>query len=360
MLPAAVDRFQPALVIMQSVTSLQARLQREDAPSAPTGPAAAPAKDMKAVNDYYFGGHLTVTEAMTKLFERVVGYLNDKLALGRDGAATDVAAGDAWRDRALRDDIEINGKDDFSLPRPGEEGFSFQRVARMIQSVFNVDVLSQDRELTKLLEDMIGFRLDGMTVGDLLEAMIDPGGDASRKVKDVLNEGLAGQTGSKVSRRMERAASGPKSVEEAVAEALRPSIGEVDRESIAEDLQAIGNAKAHEKLEQAAKLPEDIAEALEEASPTDRQQGRANVRIASAVLQVLGSLGEAATVDEIEGEIRDQTDVAAKVSLEATEAAAHVGDERPVVTTLVKAYLETLEHGEDQREPLEERFSLVL
>lgn len=360
MLPAAVDRFQPALVIMQSVTSLQARLQREDAPSAPTGPAAAPAKDMKAVNDYYFGGHLTVTEAMTKLFERVVGYLNDKLTLGRDGAAEGIAAGDAWRDQALRDDIEINGKDDFSLPKPGEEGFSFQRVARMIQSVFNVDVLSQDRELTKLLEDMIGFRLDGMTVGDLLEAMIDPGGDASRKVKDVLNDGLAGQTGSKVSRRMERAASGPKSVEEAVAEALRPSIGEVDRETIAEDLQAIGNARAHEKLEQAAKLPEDIAEALEEASPADRQQGRAKVRIASAVLQVLGGLGEAATADEIEGESRDQTDAAAKVSLEATEAAApDVGDERPVVTTLVKAYLETLEH-EAEEDAFEERYSLVL
>ncbi|MGO4830777.1 hypothetical protein AB4144_00515, partial [Rhizobiaceae sp. 2RAB30] len=222
-------------------------------------------------------------------------------------------------------------------------------------------VLSQDRELTKLLEDMIGFRLDSMTVGDLLEAMVDPGGDAARKVKDVMNEGLAGQTGSKVSRRMERAASGPKSVEEAVAEALRPSVDEVDRETIAEDLQAIGNARAHEKLEQAAKLPEDIAEALEEASPTDRQQGRANVRIASAVLQVLGSLGEAATADGTEGESRDQTDAATTATLETmATAASDAEDERPVVTTLVKAYLETLEHEAEARETFEERFSLVL
>lgn len=357
MLPAAVDRFQPALAIMQSITSLQTRLLREDAPARP---AATPVKDMKAVNDYYFGGHLTVTEAMTKLFERVVGYLNDKLTLGRDGVAADVAAGDEWRDKALRDDIEINGEDDFSLPRPGENGFSFQRVARMIQSAFNVDFLSQDRELTKLLEDMIGFRLDGMDIADLLEAMVDPGGEAAGKVKNVLNEGLAGQTGSKVSRRMERAASGPQSVKQAVAEALRPSIGEVHEETIAEDLEAIGNARAQEKLEQAAKLPDDIAEALDEASPAGRPKGRGNVRIAAAVLQVLGSLGETAAADEAEG--GEQTDNAAMVAVETTLATTGLdaGDERPVVTTLVKAYLETLEHEQDDREEQEKRFSLVL
>lgn len=353
MLPAAIDRFQPALAIMQSVTSLQARFLRQDAPA---GLTAAPAKDMKAVNDYYFGGHLTVTEAMTKLVERVVFHLNDKLALGRDGAAADVATGDAWRDKALRVEIEINGKDDFSLPKPGDDGFSFQRVARMIQSAFNVDFLSRDRELTKLLEDMIGFRFDGIDAADLLEAMIDPGGEAARKVEGVLSKGLAGQTGSKVSQRMERAASGPPSVEEAVAEALRPSIGEVDRETVAEDLQAIGNARAHEQLEQAAKLPDDIAEAIEEASPADRPQGRGNVRIAAAVLQIIGSLGETAAADDTEGESHGRTDVATTAGVETTLATAGL-DAGPVVTTLVKAYLETLEH---ERETFEERFSLVL
>ncbi|BCH34348.1 hypothetical protein MesoLjLc_62780 [Mesorhizobium sp. L-8-10] len=358
MLPATVDRLQPALAIMQSVTSLQARLLHEDAPNTAAGPAATPARDIKAVNDYYFGGHLTVTEAMTKLFEHVVGYLNDKLALGRDGAAMDAAAGDAWRDKALRDDIEINGKDDFSLPKPGENGFSFQRVSRMIQSAFNVDFLSQDRELKKLLEDMIGFRLDGMTVADLLEAMVDPGSEAAEKVKDVLNEGLAGQTGSKVSQRMERAASGPQSVEQAVAAALRPSIGEVDRETVAEDLEAIGNARAHQKLQQAARLPHDLAEALEEESPTDRPQGRGNVRIAAAVLQVLGSFGETDGSERAEGGEPATAVLGAALAAEGPDPAQ--GDERPAVTTLVKAYLETLEQEQDEREAREEHLSLVL
>lgn len=367
MLPAMVDRFQPALAIMQSVTSMQARILRDDAPNALARQAAAPAKDMKAINDYYFGGHLTVTEAMTKLVEKVVGYLNEKLAVGRDGSEADVETGNRWRAQALRDDIEVNGKDDFSIPKPGDDGVSFQRVARMIQSAFDTDFLSRDLELKKLLEDMIGFRLDGMSVADLLEAVADPGGKAAQKVGNVLTEGLAGQAGSKVSQRLERAASGPKSVEETLAETQKASIDEVDEETLAEDLEAVRTARARERLEQAARLPDDIADALDEAREQDRNGRRVEVKIAMAVIQALGNLGEAEAKpgkdgDDSAGEgvVGDVVSAAFKTSdapdaIEEEGTAADFG-ERPVLTSIVRAYLETLEPEEEQ----EERFSLLL
>lgn len=349
MLPAMADRFQPALSIMQSITAMQARMFREDAPASLAGPAAAAPKDMEAINDYYFGNHLTVTEAMTRLVERIVGYLNDKLAVGRDGSEAEVAAGNAWRATALRDDIKVNSDDDFLIPKPGDDGFSFQRVARMIQSAFDTDFLSRDRELKKQLEDMIGFRLDGMTVADLLEAFVDPTGKAAEKVRNVLTEGLAGQAGSKVSQRLERAAEGPKSVEQLVAETRTSSIDEVDEETLAEDVQAVANARARERLEEAAKRPDAIAEAMEETAAHGRP------KIALAVIQALGSLGEAGGANSGDGE----TEVAV---LRASDALDENGegadpDDRPALTSIVRAYLETLEAEEEEQQ---ERFSLVL
>lgn len=349
MLPAMADRFQPALSVMQSITAMQARLLREDAPASLAGPAAAAPKDMEAINDYYFGDHLTVTEAMTKLVERVVGYLNDKLAVGRDGSDAEVAAGNDWRAEALRDDIKVNSDADFSIPKPGGDGFSFQRVARMIQSAFDTDFLSRDRELKKLLEDMIGFRLDGMSVADLLEAFVDPTGKAAEKVRTVLTEGLAGQAGSKVSQRLERAAAGPKSVEQTVAETLEPSIDEVDEETLAEDLQAVANARARERLEEAAKRPDEIAEAIEEAPAHGRP------KIALAVIQALGNLGEPGGAGAGDSET-GTAPARASDMLDALEENGADPDDRPTLTSLVRAYLETQEPEEEQ----EERFTLVL
>jgi len=368
-LPAVANRFQPAVILVQSIATARENSFREERPNALFGqPAVAPPapKDMKAINDYYFGSHLTVTEVMMKLVDRVVGYLNDKLEVGRDGTAEDVKAGNDWRDEVLKKNIDVGSEEDFTIPKPGENGVTFRQVARMIESAFDLDALSQDRELVKMLEDMIGFRLNGVTVADLIESFTDPNGRAAGEVREAISEGLAGQTGSKAMQSLEKAAKGRQTVEQAVAEAKDTSMEEVDEETVKADLEAIRAAKTQAKVEDAAEIADKIAALTEDEpgqpadeTPTDR---------AIAVIETLTGLvsADVPTAEDtstgaadgetlpLEGGGELEAAKSAETLDEASSAASLVErEERASLTdalgALTKAYLEWL--GEDDREP---------
>lgn len=133
----------------------------------------------------------------------------------------------------------------------------------MILNMFNEDFLDTHSELKKELEDMIGFRLNGISVLDLLRAVVEPDSKLAEKIENA----LAGMEGSKVSQRLERAEQGPQTVEAAIADALNTSpIDEVDPETMAEDQQAIENAKVHAKLEGVL----DMQDRAQEGSKTER------------------------------------------------------------------------------------------
>lgn len=351
MLPATINRFKPAVAVMQSITMLQDRLSREDSPGSRIGqiPAqVAPPKDMKAVNELYFGSQLTLTEAMARLMEKVVGYVNDKLSLGRDGSGEGKKAGNEWRDKALRDYVEVGSEADFSLPEPGKNGVTFQQVARMMLDMFDTEFLSRDRALMKELEQMIGFRLDGMSVTELLQAFAEPESEAANKVRGVLSEGLAGHAGSKVSQRLERAAAGLKSVEETLADTRKSPIDEVDEETVKEDLEAVKTARTLEKIEQAAELPETVRKALDEMKEAGSAHGGA--RIAAAVLQALGNLSLDGPDAKAETSVRDMIERTSE-PLPSLEAEGEKTD-----SPVLRAYLEAQEAEQEQ----EKRFSMVM
>lgn len=350
MLPAVANRFQPAVALMQSATTFQERMNRPDSQGLRIGqtPAqvAAP-RDMKAVNELYFGSHLTVTEAMARLMDQVVGYLNDKLELGRDGSEEGKSAGNEWRRTALRDYVEVGAEGDFSLPEPGNNGVTYQQVARMIQDKFDVGILSRDRTLMKEIEQAVGFKLDGMNVTDLLTAFVDPNSDAADKVRGVLSDGLAGQTGSKVRQRLERAAEGPKSVEETVADTRKSPVDEVDEETAQEDMEAVKAAKTLEKIEAAAELPKEVHKALDEMKEAGAAQGGA--RIAAAVLQALGNLNAGALDDKTRTDGADT--IASALGDSADPAKEGKSDERPSLSPILQAYREAQENenGDEQK-----------
>lgn len=290
---------------MQNITAMNARRAHADgAPSLPGQPpviSGSRPRDMQAINDYYFGSHLSVTEVMMRMMERAVGHLNDKLKMGRDGSAEGVASGEAWRERALQKPAKIGSEDDFVIPRPGEGGTTFRDVAHMIQSRFNGDFLAHDKDLRRVLEDMVGFRLDGMSVSDLLQAFTEPGSDAERKVRDAISEGLAGQAGNKVTERMEDAALGPRSIDETLASLKGDGTEEVDEETLAEDLQKIEDAKVLDKLEKTSKTQEAVAEAVKKKRDTSSGDEGA-VELALAVIGELAPQVEKTEPEEAENE----------------------------------------------------------
>lgn len=380
LLPAVANRFQPALAVMQSISAMNARVARTDTSAPATGmpvAAKAPVKDIAAVNEYYFGSHLTPTELMFSMMEKVVGYLNEKLDAGRDGAQPEVDAANKWRRTALRDDIKVGSERDFSIPVPGEEGFSFRRVAQFIKDKFNVGVLSQDHQLVKMLEQLVGFRLDGMSVDDLLQSFIDPGGKEAERVREVLSEGLAGETGSKASQRLEDAAEGAKSVAEAVDAAVnKKQTDEVDEETQAEDIKAIRAAKAREALEKAAELPEKVEKAAKAAeakatSGADKaDEADVDGAAAAAAIQALTSIVETDDTDTApdigsdEAQPSGATDGAAAMSAEpkdADEIEASAGASeraRNTLNAVLKEYLEALGQVADEDE--EPAFSMMI
>lgn len=373
MLPAVANRYQPALAVIQSATLMRERVAREDnsVPGMPQGKPPVPAKNMQAINEHYFGTSLTPMEAMFALVEKAVDYLNDKLNLGRDGDADGIKAGNEWRDEALRDNIKVNSDRDFSIPKPGENGVSFRAVAKMIQDTFDTGYLSRDTDLGKLLEDTVGFRLDGMSVADLFEAFVEPEGDAAKRVYDVLSDGLAGQPGGKVTQRLEAAASGPKSVEETVADQGKSSIDVVDEETLAEDLEAIKAAEAKEKLEEAAAIPEKVENALKEARQDESSEnGTSSQAMAAAAIQALTGLESAASSKAVSDPVVVNISIAREkptydeqsepgqnleTSIASHEAAGTAPDAREPKTDTLRGvlahYLEFIEANDNDKRP---------
>lgn len=326
-LPVTATRFQPALAVIQSATYARERAAFEDARGAGIGlplvGQPTPPKDMQAINEHYFGVSLTPMEAMFAMVERAVDYLNHKLGVGRDGDPKAVEEGNAWREQALIKNVGVGSDEDFSIPKPGENGATFRSVAKLVLEKFKSEFLAADSDLRKLLEDTVGFRLDGMNAAELFEAFAEPEGDTAKKVYDVVSEGLAGQAGSKVSQRLEQAASGTKSVEETVADQGKSSIDVVDEETLAEDLKAVEAAKAREKLEAAAAVPEKIREAMEEARPGKGGSNADESQAAVAIVQALSGLSDAvrANPDSL-------SDASSSIELELNPAAADEADEQ--------------------------------
>jgi hypothetical protein len=369
MLPALSARYQPALAVMQSISTFAARSVQDDKPG-PIGTqpiAEAEPKDMDVINDYYFGSHQTATEVMFSMMERLVGYLNDKLDVGRDGTQAEQDAGNAWRRTALADDIKVGSERDFSIPMPGEEGFSFRRVAQMIQDRFNLGALSQDRQLMKTLEQLVGFRLDGMNVSDLLQSFTDPDGKAAERVRDVIEDGLAGETGSKVSQRLEDAAEGPKSVAEAVDAAVnKKQTDEVDEETQAEDIEAIRDAKARQTLEKAAEVPEkakraaEAAEAKAASGPAKADDAQTDGAAAAAAIQALSSTAPGDETDAAPEIVTDETATGKSSAEDEAKAsgANAAGEAADTLNALLRQYLDLLEQTDDKDD--EPAFSIMI
>lgn len=300
MLPAATNRYQPALAVIQAGTYARERAMREDAQAAgsvkllgdPSQAAPARPKDMQAINEYYFGISLTPMEVMFSMVERAVDFLNDKLGLGSDGDPEAVEAGNKWREEALVKFAGVGSGDDFRIPKPGENGVTFRAVAKLVLEKFKVEYLTSDSDLRKVLEDAAGFRLQGMSAVDLFMAFAEPESEAAERVYDAVSEGLAGQAGSKASQRLEAATSGAKSVEETLVDQKGSSIDVVDEETIAEDQKAVRAAEAQEKLDEAAAIPEKVRDALEQARAGDEASDADGSQAALAIVQALSGMSE--------------------------------------------------------------------
>jgi hypothetical protein len=347
MMVATANRYAAALTLMESAANWHAQLARDTRPASllpgqQEVSANSRPRDMKAVNDLYFGNHVTPTEVMFHLFERMVGHLNKRLDMGRDGNEADAAKGNAWREKALLENVKVGSEGDFSIPMPGEDGFSFRRVAQMIKSTFNLGALSQDRELGKTLEQALGFSLSGMSISDLIDAVIDPESAAHERVATVVENGLAGREGSKVMQRLERATEGPKSVQETI-EAVKPEpMDVVDEETIEEDRQAIRDAMAREKLQEV----EDRQDKLKELH--GKMKGRpaeADPDLALRIIQALAAEGA------VETEIPEGDEAASETSETIPDehedaASAERGSDSDLLDAVIRAYRE-FEEDED-------------
>lgn len=349
MMVSTANRYAAAVTLMQSAASWQAQWARDMRPGAllPGQQEATPAsrpKDMKAVNDLYFGNHLTPTEVMFHLFERLVGHLNKQLDLGRDGDEADTVRGNAWREKALLENVKVGSESDFSLPKPGADGFSFRRVAQMIKSTFNLGVLSQDRELVKSLEQALGFRLTGMSIGDLIDAVIDPESLAHERVAATIENGMAGRAGSKAMQRLEQAAEAPKTVQETI-EATKPGpMDVVDEETIEEGRQAIRDAMAREKLQEV----EDRLDKLKELHEETKGASEADADLAIRIIQALAA---ESAVESGDADGEDGGPVAAEPLPDREDAAdneaAHVANSgSDLLDAVIRAYRE-FEEDED-------------
>jgi hypothetical protein len=272
MFPAVAGRFNPALSIMQSITNWQGQSAgpqqggQQSATAISFFPAQVSARSNAAINDIFSVNYVTPTELLIRMIEKTADFLNGKLSDNADKEGDTAAVARAksdWRDTALITDARGDAADGkLKIPKIGEDGVTFRNVAQRILDTFNENYLSTDRELKKALESLTGFRLNGMTVTDLLKAAVDPKSKSAEKVENVLENILAGQKGSKVSQRLERTAKGPQSAGEAVADVVDKSpLDTVDADTIAEDRKAIGAAIAHDKLESIILLQERATKA---------------------------------------------------------------------------------------------------
>jgi len=342
-----------ALSVMKSMAAWQEQ-QAEDKTGTAGLPWPAPqepAKTAEASEEFYFGTQMTISKLMYFIVDAMVGYLNEKLGVGRDGDPKSVGAGQAWRDEALLETTPINSDKDFSIPEPGRDGVSFSDVARSIMSKFKMGYLKLDTNLINLLEELIGFRLDGVSPADIVQAIVDPDSKDAQRVREALEEGLAGQEGSKVSQRLERIAEGPKSVSEILSEKKSPA-DVVDEETLEEEREALKVARAHEKLTEIRDTQEAIAEAVREREPADGradpEDARRAVDAAMAVIQQLnGAAGDDNAADEAVVESEEDATQAA-----APDAAGETGQ-------TAEELVETLEAQEAELEDENRSFAAL-
>lgn len=322
---------QPALSVMKFMVAQQEQ-KPEDKATALGLPQAAPQQSQKTTEtneDFYFGTHMTVTKLMYFVMDKIVDYLNDKLGMGREGDPENVKAGEAWRDKALLENTPINSDKDFSIPEPGKDGVSFSDVAKTIKSKFNMGYLALDRDLVNMLEDLIGFRLGGVTAADIVEAFVDPESKAAQKVRDAMEEGLAGTEGSKVSQRLERAAESPKTVSELMSEEKSPA-DVIDEETLEEDRDALQAARTHEKLSEVRDMQDAISEAVEEREPAsgqaDPEDAQRAIDDAMAIIQRLS--GDARPKEENSETVTgiSRADAAESLAEKATSESAQSDD----------------------------------
>jgi hypothetical protein len=241
-----------------------------------------------AVDDIFSVNNVSSTGLMIQIVGKIVDNLNASLSNNIDQAddsADTSMEKQKWRDLALLSDSrDAAAGGQLRIPKPGDNGVSFRQAAQMVLGNFNEDYLSQDADLKKQVEDMLGFKLGTISVLDLLQTAIDPSTVSAEKVDKVLTNGLAGEKGSKVSQRLDRAAQRSQSVDQAVANALHKSPGdEVDSDTMAEDRKAVAAAEAHDKLEKVISRQEKVAKNNKAAGetgeswdprPTNFQDGR--------------------------------------------------------------------------------------
>lgn len=191
MLPVMIDRFKPAATLMQSIMTMRERLLGDDRKTALPEPAAS--GQAGSLQDDYFDNLPSVTQVMTHLFEKVIGYLNEGLAGGGEG----------WREEALLKPEQV--PDTVRIPSPSDPDFSFRDAAQKIKAIFDMDFLARDPELSGLIGDTLGFQPGGMDVTDLIEAFADPDGATHERVEHILSEALAGHEGSAATERLKEA-----------------------------------------------------------------------------------------------------------------------------------------------------------
>lgn len=299
MMPAEINVGLPAVSIMQSIVDDQARLDQANRPGLPGSEqptSGAPGKpsvaSARVLEEVYFGSHTTATEAMVHLFKQVARHLTDAMdavEAGKVAAAGATAVHEAVADLDADDRTFLSSALQQSLDGSG----SLQQAAFAIAMTVDLEKLSMDGKLLRDLEKTIGFSLDGMTVTDLIAAFADPYGKAAEKVRDVISEGLAGQVGSKAMQRLEDAAQGPKTVDEAKNDAVekRP-YDEVDAELKEEDEADIDAARVMETLG----LVRDAAEAAvdDESQPADKTE----LAAVKAWIEAIREKGDTEPADE--------------------------------------------------------------
>ncbi|WP_223478499.1 hypothetical protein [Oricola indica] len=297
---------QPALAVMKGIATPQnaMRGQGEDTPMAAAALGQTQsAETTEASEDIYFGTQMTVTKLMFLMMEKITGYLNGKLEVGRDGDLKSVEAGNQWRKQALLKEIPVDSEKDFTIPKPGENGVTFREVAGTIKKQFSMGFLAGDRDLLQMLEKFVGFRLYGTNAADIIESFTDPDGPAARRVRAVLENGLAGQEGSKVSQRLERAAEGPRSVSDVLTE-KRSAADVVDEETIEEDREALETARMQERLQSVEEMQDKLAEALEtdrsSASQPDRDTAMRAYERPMEIIQQLAAMPAGEETDDAE------------------------------------------------------------
>ncbi|WP_339762098.1 hypothetical protein [uncultured Hoeflea sp.] len=270
--PTAKAALTPALSIMQSIVTDQARLRESNQPdSALTTPTVAvtPGYDTQAtqkLNAYYFGDHQTASEVRTKIFTYLAKYVGEEIDTVEKELVGDTAGNAPAVSSQLADSLkgmEADVRDGLrtSLDNFSQGGQSLQATAARMLMTLDLDVLSNDKKITKYLEQMIGFDLGTMNAKDILTAFVDPDGKENDKLRSIISNALAGTDGSKAMQRLGDAAKGLHSVEETKQdiEDVKP-YDEVDEETKEEDKSDIKTAKAYDTLNEARDFIEGAAE----------------------------------------------------------------------------------------------------